>query len=269
MSFLIRTAAKTVAMLPPLLSARMMLTLGVLLPFVSARHRDRFRLIRRLRGPGGTMQHGPFAGMRYFSFATGSQLLPKFAGTYEWELRDVLEQIVRLTPDVIIDIGSAEGYYAVGLARRLARTRMVAFDLDPIANALCRILARANGVQDRVDVMGACSPAQLEQALASARKPLVICDVEGSEDEILRPQQPSSLRNAHVLVEIHEQDRPGVTDRIRVRFEPTHDIQVIPQAPRDPSLLPASLGFTASEAKLAMDENRLTKQQWLWMTPRP
>lgn len=269
MSLLIRTAAKTVAVLPPTLAARVMLTLGPLLPLISARHRDRFRLIRRLRGPDGAMHHGPFAGMRYFNFATGSQLLPKFAGTYEWELRDVVEQIVRMAPDVIVDLGSAEGYYVVGLARRLPQTRILAFDLDQIANSLCRILARANGVHDRVDLLGESSPARLEHALASARKPVVICDVEGSEDELLQPQQTSSLRNAHVIVELHEEERQGVTDRIRVRFEPTHHIRAIHEAPRDPSLLPASLGFTASEARLAMDENRRSKPQWFWMTPRP
>jgi methylase of polypeptide subunit release factors len=52
----------------------------------------------------------------------------------------------------VIDIGAAEGYYAIGFARRLPAARVIASDLDPVARLLCWLLARRNGVGDRVSV---------------------------------------------------------------------------------------------------------------------
>lgn len=268
MSFLTRTASKTLTLLPPWCSATLMLTFSPLLPLVSTRHRALSRLVKRLARQGHSIQFGPFAGMKYFDFAVGSQLLPKFAGTYELELVDIVSRVLHIEPDVVADLGSAEGYYAVGLARRLPGAHVIAYDVDPLARALCRKLAKRNGVADRVDVRGPCSPADLQDAIAGAARPLVICDVEGWEDDLLRPDETDALRRAHVLVELHDAQRAGVSGRVRARFEHSHQITVIPYATRHPLMLPADLNLTAEEAQLVMDEKRQFGQQWFWMSPR-
>src|SRR4051812_19305855 len=65
---------------------------------------------------GARVLQGPFAGMQYVTESYGSQLVPKLLGSYENELHDLVEQIVAQRPKIVIDIGAAEGYYAVGLA---------------------------------------------------------------------------------------------------------------------------------------------------------
>lgn len=265
---LISLAKKMAATLSPQFAAWTVLRLSPLLALISSRHRERFRLLRRLRGPSDTLMLGPFAGMRYLNFAVGSQLLPKFAGTYECELHEILARIVRLSPRVVVDIGSAEGYYAVGLALRIPQAHVFAFDLDRLGNALCRILARRNGVNDRVEIGVQCTSRTLEHLLASPPGTLIICDVEGAEDEILCPASTPSLQKASVLVEVHNDHRPGVSDRLNTRFQGTHHIEVIQQARRDPSMVPAKLAFTEAEAGRVMDEDRKGTQQWFWMTPR-
>jgi hypothetical protein len=44
---------------------------------------------------------------------------PKFLGTYERELYSVIERAIELAPRYVLNIGCAEGFYAVGLALRL------------------------------------------------------------------------------------------------------------------------------------------------------
>src|SRR5437763_947178 len=56
------------------------------------------------------IRHGPFAGMRFVNDAVGSAYIPKLLGTYENELVAQVERICSLKPDLIIDIGAAEGY---------------------------------------------------------------------------------------------------------------------------------------------------------------
>src|SRR5256885_1693545 len=57
---------------------------------------------------------GPFAGIRYPETRRIAALVPKLCGTFERELVPVLEQIKTRTYSTIIDIGAAEGFYAIG-----------------------------------------------------------------------------------------------------------------------------------------------------------
>ena len=72
-------------------------------------------------------QSGPFAGMSCISEAICSSLVPKLLGSYESELHQVLNQILETDYQNVIDIGCAEGYYAVGLALRLPNARVYAW----------------------------------------------------------------------------------------------------------------------------------------------
>jgi protein-L-isoaspartate O-methyltransferase len=54
----------------------------------------------------------------------------KLLGAYEHSLHDVLLKPVSRQPDPIINVGCAEGYYAVGLARLLPDATVYAFDID-------------------------------------------------------------------------------------------------------------------------------------------
>src|SRR5262249_7917881 len=111
---------------------------------------------------GGVGQHGPFAGMKYLPRSARSLLPPKLLGCYEAELPPVWERIAGRPYDTVINVGCGEGYYAVGLARLLPAVHVHAFDADPLAQDLCRLLAERNGVAGRVTVAGACGPAELQ-----------------------------------------------------------------------------------------------------------
>ena len=59
---------------------------------------------------------GPFKGMRYGDFSYNSALIPKLLGTYEADLHGWVGEAVAAGYDAVINIGCAEGYYAVGFA---------------------------------------------------------------------------------------------------------------------------------------------------------
>ena len=70
-----------------------------------------------------------------------------------------MEGFVALGHSTVLNIGCAEGYYAVGLARRMPQARVLAFDINRTAQDTCRALAAKNGVADRVQVSGLFKPA--------------------------------------------------------------------------------------------------------------
>lgn len=66
---------------------------------------------------GGVILSGPFKGLMYPRESVGSAWAPKLLGTYESELSPTIERIVSGGYRSVVDIGAAEGYYAVGLAK--------------------------------------------------------------------------------------------------------------------------------------------------------
>lgn len=211
----------------------------------------------------GRVMSGPFSGMRYVDQSRGSALAPKLIGSYEEELHPVLAHVLARAYGQVVDIGCAEGYYAVGLALRLPGARVIGFDTDAQARVLCGQMARLNGVEDRVTVLGACSPDGLAQVLAP--RSLVICDCEGYESVLLAPAAVPVLTECDLLVETHDYLSPNVSAVLADRFRATHRINWIKTRPRDPSRYPELRGLSARMQRLAVHEFRPASQRWAWM----
>ena len=80
------------------------------------RHRCDALANRLLAASRATVQTGPFAGMKYVCQSTGA-LCPKLLGCYESELHPAIAKAISRQPKNIINVGCAEGYYAIGMAR--------------------------------------------------------------------------------------------------------------------------------------------------------
>jgi ribosomal protein L11 methylase PrmA len=125
----------------------------------------------------------------------------------------------------ILNIGCAEGYYAVGMARRMPSTQVLAFDLNPKAQNVCTALAQKNGVSDRIKVGALFRPEDFQ--IYANQKVLVLCDIEGAEKELLNSEVAPSLKGMDLIVESHECLIPGLTQTLIERFKDTHQITLI------------------------------------------
>lgn len=226
----------------------------------------------RNSGPSDTdeqliIRGGPFKGMDYLRFSAGSLLKAKLSGTYENEIgtwfREAIESSLH---DVFIDVGCAEGYYAVGMARFSPRAFVYGFDIDPAAQEMTRRLAHANQVDNRVAVDAECTPSILQKLLSNAKTPLMLVDIEGFEDELLDMAACPALSKADIIVELHEHKRPGVTYRLLERFKDTHRTDAIVAVPDEWKLSEAlnisenaKKGVTISDVQ----EGRRLPQMWL------
>jgi hypothetical protein len=216
---------------------------------------------------------GPFRGMKYVREAHGSCLPPKLLGCYERELHPALEAYRAEPLDLLIDVGAAEGYYAVGLVFAGLAARAVAYEASPSAVTLLREVARLNGVEDRIVAKGFCRPEDFQADLANApKRTLAIVDAEGAEDVLLDPKCVPAILNASVLVELHEFIVPGITDRIVERFAATHTIERFDQCERtlDENACQTWLVRRLSERHRleVLSEKRPIPMHWLWMRPK-
>lgn len=221
---------------------------------------------------GRTVASGPFRGMRYVDQSVGSVFYPKLLGCYEKELHPAVESVIAAAPERVIDIGAAEGYYAVGLALRLPATPVIAYEQDSVGRELLWSMAQMNGVADRITIRGRCTPAALAADLAEPVRTAVVCDVEGGEAELLDPAAVPGLARATFLVELHEFSRPGVAELTMKRLQATHRTHRIWQEPRSVADYPASIPLTrwlpAAYGSYHVQEFRPERMSWLHAEPK-
>jgi hypothetical protein len=216
------------------------------------RHRD-----------GTTVLSGPFKGMAYDIAAAEGAYVARLLGSYERSLAPVIEDIIAAGYPLVIDIGCAEGYYAVGLARRMPQTLVLARDDNPQAKELCAALALANGVGDRVQVGGRFRHADF--AICNNQPTVVICDIEGAEAALLDPTRAPGLLVADILVEVHETTHPGLLDELTDRFTRTHVVTRIDRKLDDSALPDWMESLSDMDRLLALWEWRAGPTPWLWM----
>jgi hypothetical protein len=215
---------------------------------------------------------GPFQGMKYFNEETWGSLIPKWVGTYEMELHPWIRQIVERPPRVVIDVGCAEGFYAVGLARLLPGVRVFAFDVDFISRRQLKKLSNLNGVSDQIQVAGWCSHQEVER-LAAGGDALLIADIEGHETLLLDPVACPSLATTRILVELHPAGGGVLEDtrkELKARFANSHRAEEQPSVSRTAGngshLL--HLGFQNGEIPALLEEYRGVAQSWLLLSPK-
>jgi hypothetical protein len=185
---------------------------------------------------------------------------PKFLGTYERELQDVLERAIWLAPEYILNIGCAEGFYAVGLAKRVTNAVVFAADADPKALQATIKNATLNRVSSRVKAIGIVRPGQFEKYLKSEAS-LLVMDCEGAEFSLLDPSRDPVLRRTSILVEIHPEF--GKACDIIDRFRQTHDIVQVEGSARKAADI--SIGPIIGVNLIEAADERRGDQTWLFL----
>jgi len=228
--------------------------------------------VRALVGATGPIVGaGPFAGLRYGPLALrfGQRIAAKLLASYESELYEAIERIAGPACPVVVNVGAADGYYAVGLARRTG-SRVIAYEADPFSRRLCRETARVNGVTRQVEVRNACTASELAE-LDLPSSSLLVIDCEGCEAELVNLERVPALRDVAAVVELHDFVQPGISEDLISRLRESHDVQVIDARPRYPLDWPALMtlpGLDDAQRELAINELRPAQMRWAVCTPK-
>ncbi|MDA8920719.1 hypothetical protein N9J30_00365 [Gammaproteobacteria bacterium] len=178
-----------------------------------------------LQHEGAKVIDGPLKGLDFIEKSAEGCHVAKILGCYEQPLQPYVRDAINEGYSTVLNIGCAEGYYAVGLARLMPETISLAFDTNPHAQVACRALAAKNNVDDRVKVGGIFIPTDFENY--KGESVLIFCDIEGAEDELLNIDLAPSLSFFDIIVESHECLKTGLTQRLMSRFENTHEITLV------------------------------------------
>ena len=209
---------------------------------------------------------GPFAGMRIADRSNrgDGDLAPKLLGTYEQELHAAIRDCAGNRYDAIIDIGAAEGYYAIGLALLLPVTPVFAFDTDPLSHAALAANAALNGCADRISIGGRCDTAALHALYDRYPRTLVVSDCEGCEAILFTDSATNAAgRSADLLIECHDHWDATITPALIAALSPTHAITRIDQGGRDPNAFACLADLDEWDRWRAIWERRGPAEHWL------
>jgi predicted O-methyltransferase YrrM len=221
-----------------------------------------------------TVTDGPFIGLKYpFLTALHSTLFPKLLGCYEFELHGWIRSVFLRRYHSIVDIGCAEGYYAVGFAKRYQDTIIYAADINPEAREKTKMMASANDITntDLFRILDEVTPGFL-LSLDPNKKHLIFSDCEGYEASLFSDEVIAHLKHSDFMVEMHDFIYPGISDLLRKRFEHTHSIQMVKSVDdvfryretQNPEILKIPL---ADQIKI-LAEKRPSQMEWLFCEPK-
>lgn len=218
------------------------------------------------------VMNGVFAGMKYPQMVSiGSELFPKLLGSYEKELEPLFELICNNDYTEIVDIGCAEGYYAVGLAMRIRTATVFAFDTNRDAIRLCRSMADVNDVSERV-ITGLYCDADTLTSLPLSRRALIISDCEGFEKELFTIANVPFFARHELLIEVHDFIDIEISSYLRELFMPTHSIEVyqsIDDIKKAQEYRYKELrGLSLKQRKQVLGECRPAIMEWFYLKPR-
>lgn len=214
----------------------------------------------------GIVQSGPFKGMQLLreqAWVSGG-LSPMLLGCHEQELHEVIEkEITRLAllPNPrVVNVGCAEGYYAVGLARRLPKATVWAIDTNDECLKLSRETAELNEV---TLVIGD------DLSNVFAAPDLIIMDCEGAEVNYLDHEKFPGLLGAHIIVEIHNMlNGPLADEIIFTRWKDRNHITAWLENGRNPNAFEILWSRSSFFRWMAVCENRPCMMVWFVMTPK-
>lgn len=218
---------------------------------------------------GGKVLTGPFTGMVIVpKTADNGHVASKLLGVYEDELHDWIYDAVESNPDLVMNIGCAEGYYAVGLCRLLPNVAAMAVDIDIKANSAISENLMANVINGLDVYVRRATCEWIEDRLNLTEKPLIVMDCEGEEITLLDPNCVPSLLKTRVIVECYDTPLDSITDTLIKRFSATHTIQQTISQYKDPYQFEFLKEFSDSDKCCLVNECRATSATWLYMVPK-
>jgi hypothetical protein len=215
-----------------------------------------------------TVASGPFRGMHYDGQHVFGAPMAKLLGTYEMELHSRLFSLLERGFGRLINVGGAEGYYAIGIARNWRVREVIVFELSPRGQEIISKLARENGVTESISINGKCSEQHLYEILSEKSGDLLIIDVEGDEIELLTQRVIGKACKSTFVVEAHDFVLPGCTERLRERLEGSHHVQIVYSQERTIADFPCDIRIPGRAKLRFMNEGRPGRMSWVIASPR-
>lgn len=220
----------------------------------------------------GTVRYGLFSGLKLpqRTYWGRSEISSQLLGIYEKEIQNLIFEN-SINRKYFIDIGAADGYFAIGVLIANLFQSSVAFEIDSRGREIIKLNAAVNGVSDRIQVRGEANSDWYEEYDSDFLADCVILiDIEGFEFSLLNDISFLKLNKSIIIVEIHDflvENGDRRLQQLLQASSSTHSYSFIKSGARDLSVFLELSNYSDDYRWLIASEGRSQVMRWLIFNP--
>lgn len=222
---------------------------------------------------GHKVVYGKFKGMKLNknSYWSKNDLITHILGVYEYHILEQLIKFSKINNSVFIDIGAADGYFAVGGAYSGLFKKVYAFETHEEGRKSLIENAKSNYCETNVLIKSKANFDSLKDLIDIHKSTVILIDIEGDEFNLLNYQTLKLLSNCNIIIELHP-------DLVNNGYEKKKDlinfsksffnVSIIKREIYNPNLFEELDQFTDEERLIAFSEGRENNMSWLVLEPK-
>jgi len=235
--------------------------------------RAQLRLSKYLHSSfGGKVSYGPFSGLQlqWNSSWGAKSRSTMLLGIYEIE---VLRELIITSKNYryFIDIGAADGYYALGAIFGGYFEKSFCYEASQNGREVIKGNAELNGLADLVVIRGKASSDFFHDFQDDVRDDsVVLVDIEGGEFQLLSNEALFAFRKSIIIIEIHDwmvSNGQSKLLELESRARRYFNIKKLQTGAREPAAFEELVEVTDSERWLVCSESREMLQTWWVLNP--
>ena len=220
-----------------------------------------------------TVAYGPFKGMKLPKdvWWAKNDCITQMLGIYEEHVLRRLISFSKLGAKRFIDVGAADGYFAVGLAYSKIYAEIHAFEIAQKGRERIRENAKMNSCEGSVHIFGEASFATMEELVGRGPKSAILIDIEGAEYEFLDDKMLNLFSHSFVICELHPwriENGEKLQADLFTRAEEKFRVEIIVREYYTPNLFPELNELSDEERLITVGEGRERNMQWLVLSPK-
>jgi hypothetical protein len=217
---------------------------------------------------------GFFRGVQLGNFTwNNSDRASIIAGSYEIEVQDWLASNVSPGERDLLSVGSADGFYPIGLLKSKLVSRAFCFETSEKSRRQLSANVDMNGLHPvQVRVGGHFDSLEFHKSKElvdfSFDDALFIIDAEGGEYDFVDRNFCETFSRSKGIIELHETDDLAKVERLTKNLESFFDITVLETTSRNPEAFPLLRGMRDDYRWGTMSEGRDYPGKWFALTPK-
>ena len=221
---------------------------------------------------GRVVANGPFANMKMNSQTWGGfDINAKILGTYESHVIDELIAISQTNSGPFIDIGAADGFFAIGAVISGIADETYAFEVNELSRCSIAINASDNNLSERIHIREIANTQTISDVLKKGRKAKILIDIEGGEYELLDYDFLDEISKCDVIVELHPsliESGFKKQEELITRLENYFHIEFFKKSSLRATAFPELANLSDDKRLLALSENRAFEMWWIKLNPK-
>ena len=217
-----------------------------------------------------TVQNGVFKNLKInknISWGRGD-IASKIYGFYENKIQKKLKELKK---PILIDIGAADGFFAIGCLHSKLSKYCYAFEQNETSRLALYKTAELNNVANQISIMGKVDnqvflsllPDELDLSMA-----VILCDIEGEEYNFFSETILKKLQKCNLIIEIHTEETISKEADLIKSAKKYFNVNIILDNNKDMSAVTTLHNLNDIDRNLISCEGRSYIGKWLHLIPK-